>query len=117
MECHRFSLDDFERAGGPLLGSDQIPAPDGFWSGFPCVLLRRRVLEVLGEGAFAPVFRDDINYKFSGEDTAFFWRARAAGLKFAVDVRVQVPHVKWRVIEPIWNLPGAKPVEVLELVR
>lgn len=104
MECYRFTLEDFQRADGALLGSDQITAPDGFWSGFPCVLLRREALERLGEGAFAPVCRPDINYGFSGEDTAFFWRARQLGMKFAVDVRVQVPHVKWRVIEPIWNL-------------
>ena len=81
------------------------------------MLLRRRALETLGSEAFTPVFHADIKYKFSGEDTAFFWRARAAGLKFAVDVRVQVPHVKWRVIEPIFNLPKAEKssVEVLEL--
>ena len=117
MECYRFTLEDFKKSDGPLLGTDQIEYPDGFWSGFPCVLLRRRVLEMLGSGVFAPVFREDVKYKFTGEDTAFFWRAREAGLKFAVDVRVQVPHVKWRVIEPIFNLPKAeKSVEVLELV-
>ena len=103
MECYRFTLEDFRRcADGVLLGTDQIESPNGFWSGFPCVLLRRATLERLGAGAFAPVIRDDINYGFSGEDTAFFWRARQAGLRFAVDVRVQVPHVKWRVIEPIF---------------
>jgi hypothetical protein len=117
MECYRFTLEDFKKSDGPLLGTDQIESPDGFWSGFPCVLLRRRVLEMLGSGVFAPVFREDVKYKFTGEDTAFFWRAREAGLKFAVDVRVQVPHVKWRVIEPIFNLPKAeKSVELLELV-
>lgn len=117
MECYRFTLEDFNKSDGPLLGTDQIEPPDGFWSGFPCVLLRRRALETLGSEAFTPVFHADIKYKFSGEDTAFFWRARAAGLKFAVDVRVQVPHVKWRVIEPIFNLPKAEKssVEVLEL--
>ncbi len=109
MECYRFTPEDIKGLG-PLVTSDEITAQDpgmGFWSGFPVVLMRRGVLAKLGAESFAPVFREDINYKFSGEDTAFFWRARHAGLKFAVDLRVKVPHVKWRAIEPVF-VPGSE---------
>lgn len=105
MECWRFTQEDVQQFGGPMISSRELEATGfGFWSGFPVVLMRRSVLETLTEGAFAPVIRDDINYKFSGEDTAFFWRARQAGMNFAVDLRVQVPHVKWRAIEPSGEL-------------
>lgn len=108
MECYRFTPEDIKGLG-PLVSSRDIEAEEGmgFWSGFPCVLMRREVLELLTPGAFAPVFREDINYKFSGEDTAFFWRARHAGLNFAVDLRVKVPHVKWRIIEPVFSTAPA----------
>lgn len=100
LECHRFTPEEL-RGLGPLITSREIEAEPGmgFWSGFPVVLMRRSVLVTLGAGVFAPVFREDVNFGFTGEDTAFFWRARQAGLNFAVDLRVKVPHMKWRAIE------------------
>jgi len=116
-KCLRLSADDLHAAfaKSPLITSDDM-APDVFWSGFPCVLMRRSVLEQLTPQAFAPLILP-VNYGFTGEDTAFFINAHKAGIKFGVDIRVKVPHVKWRAIEPQF-VPGVKPkdkvVEMLE---
>ncbi len=117
MECLRFTPDDIKTLG-PIVSARDIERDDsnmGFWSGFPVILMRRAALAQLGPGAFAPVFREDINFGFSGEDTAFFWRAREAGMNFAVDFRVKVPHVKWRAIEPVFT--GASEAAAPELVN
>lgn len=99
--CKSFTLEDIARAeqsGRPAITSDDI-APDAFWSGFPVVLMRAAALEKLGWQAFLPMLG---NYKrgFTSEDTTFFYRAQQAGLKSAVDLRVKVPHLKVRAIEP-----------------
>ena len=116
LGCKRFKIEDFERAfarrGKPLISSDDI-APDAFWSGFPVVLMRRETLQKLGPSAFLPMVRSDVKYGFTSEDTTFFYRAHQAGLKFAVDMRVKVPHLKLGAIEAQY-LPGVKREEVLE---
>lgn len=102
LKCLLFTLEDFRRSaetGKCLIGSDDV-APDAFWSGFPCVLMRASVLEKLGALAFAPMVRPDVKYGFTSEDTSFFRHAFEQGLKFAVDIRVKVPHAKLRAIEP-----------------
>lgn len=79
------------------------------WSGFPCFLVRRDVLSLLGPGAFAPIVRPDVKFGFTSEDAAFFLRAKEAGFKFAVDLRCKLPHVKIRAIEPQYvNRPLAE---------
>jgi hypothetical protein len=95
-----------------LIGTDDL-APDAFWSGFPVVLMRYSTLERLGPAAFAPMVRPDVKFGFTSEDTTFFYRAHQAGLKFAVDMRVKVPHLKLRAIE-VQYLPGVSRREVLE---
>lgn len=85
------------------------------YSGFPAALFRGTVLSKIPERAFLPIF-DETNFPpwgMSGEDAAFFFRANAAGLKFAVDRRVKVPHLKLRCAEPVAitsleNMPTAK---------
>ncbi len=57
--------------------------------------------------------RPDVNWGFTSEDTTFFYRAHEAGMKFGVDMRVKVPHLKLRAIEPQY-LPGVKRAEVLK---
>ena len=94
--------------------SDLIPVS---YSGFPAVLMRGSVLTRISERAFMPVF-DEVQfppYGMSGEDVAFSVHARESGLKFAVDRRVKVPHLKLRCAEPVTasSLEGA-PVEVKE---
>lgn len=100
MLCSRFTPEDFQKAakGNSLITSDDV-APDAFWSGFPLVVMRRSTLETLGWEAFKPLILP-VKFGFTGEDTAFFKNAHEAGIKFAVDMRVQVPHAKWRAIQP-----------------
>jgi hypothetical protein len=43
---------------------------------------------------------DSIPIGMTSEDTSFFFRAHELGLKFAVDIRVRVPHLKLRGIKP-----------------
>jgi hypothetical protein len=103
-ECLKFTQEDIQRAvydGHMLIGSDDV-APDAFWSGFPVVLMRGSTLRDLGARSFAPIITDKADYGFVSEDAAFFYRAHQAGLKFAVDLRVQVPHLKFRAIAPQW---------------
>lgn len=115
LTCLRFTADDFQNAfrNSPLITSDDL-APHAFWSGFPCVLMRRSALEKLTPQAFAPIMRDFVNYGFTGEDTAFFMNAHEKGVKFGLDIRVKVPHVKWRAIEPAFVpvVPGPQLVEM-----
>jgi hypothetical protein len=102
LKCMRFTLEDWNKARASdkwLVGSDDI-APDAFWSGFPVVLMRYEALEKLGALVFAPMVIPEVHHGFTSEDTSFFYRAHAAGLKFAVDLRVKVPHLKVRNIEP-----------------
>jgi hypothetical protein len=119
LGCRMFTLDDFERSATSgkfrapyLISSDDI-YPDAFWSGFPVVLMRRETLERLGPEAFCPIVRPDVKFGFTSEDTSFFYHAHKAGLKFAVDMRVKVPHLKLGAIEAQY-LPGVSRQEVLK---
>lgn len=110
MAMEPFTREDWESvsAGNPLVPID--------WSGFPCVLLRAAVLEQLGARAFLPMVRPELKFGFASEDASFFWAAKQAGLKFAVDMRVKVPHIKMRAIEPQW-IPRGKVLEPTERER
>ena len=96
------------------MGADVIPIS---YSGFPAVLMRGSVLDRMGEKAFLPIMDDELYPPFgmSGEDVAFSVHAREQGLKFAVDRRVKVPHLKLRCAEPVQatSLEGA-PLEAKE---
>ena len=69
-------------------------------SGFPAFMVRFSVVKKLGREAFAPIFHPDCTLGFSGEDMAFFNRAKAAGFKFVVDPAIEVPHLKRRANKP-----------------
>ncbi len=102
LACLRFAGSDFDAAierGSFLISSEDI-APHNFWSGFPVVLMRRSVMEELGPLAFAPIVDGHAKNGFVSEDAAFFINAANRGIKSAVDIRCQVPHVKWRAIQP-----------------
>jgi len=96
------------------MGKDLIPIS---YSGFPAVLMRGSVLDRMGEKAFLPIMDDQLYPPFgmSGEDVAFSIHAQEQGLKFAVDRRVKVPHLKLRCAEPVLasSLEGA-PLEAKE---
>ena len=99
----RFDADEMRRFPGPLVTSRDIATMGdfSFWSGFPVVLMRGVTLECLGPQAFAPIIGG--RAKFTGEDISFFANAHEAGMQFAVDLRVRVPHLKLRAIEPIFE--------------
>lgn len=64
------------------------------YGGFGAVLLKWEELKKLGNKSFAPIILPDSLYGFSGDDVSFFILAKQAGMKFAVDKRVKVPHLK-----------------------
>jgi len=104
MDCKKLTVQDWQHAqeSGEMLVTSADLAKDGhaFWSGFPVALFRSSVHRRLGWRAFKPIVRDDVAFEFTSEDTAFFWHAHQAGMQFAVDLRVKVPHGKFRAIEP-----------------
>jgi len=69
-------------------------------SGFPAVLMRYSAVVKAGPNPFVPLLSEEFQDGMSGEDTAFFVRARAGGAKCFVDRRVLVPHLKLGVHEP-----------------
>lgn len=86
------------------------------YSGFPAVLMRGSILDTMSGDDFLPILDKELfkPWGMSGEDAAFFFRANERGLKFAVDRRVKVPHLKLRCAEPVAvsSLEGAPiPVE------
>ena len=78
------------------------------WSGFPVVLHRASVIEAIGPFPFRPILNDGWTTGMSGEDTSFFERAGEKGLKFCVDRRVKVPHLKYGNPEPDWMMKGER---------
>ena len=68
--------------------------------GFPCILMRRSVIEKVTPKSFTPIISDAHHWGFCGEDIAFFTAAREKGLQFAVDRRVKVPHLRLGSPEP-----------------
>lgn len=91
--------------------SDLIPIS---YSGFPAVLMRGSILDQMSGRDFFPIFDDELfkPWGMSGEDAAFFFRANEKGLKFAVDRRVKVPHLKLRCAEPVLGASLDAPVPV-----
>lgn len=83
-------------------------------SGFPCVMMRYAALAKLGASAFRPLVKADLAEVFGnvaaavsvpdswycGEDTAWFLRAKQAGLRVVVDPGCKVAHLKLQVQEP-----------------
>ena len=74
------------------------------WSGFPVVLHRGDVIEKIGPFPFRPLLNDAWTTGMSGEDTSFFTRATEKGLRFCMDRRVKVPHLKTGNPEPDWMM-------------
>lgn len=88
------------------------------WTGFPCFLIRRDAFDKLPSHPFLPILDERLTFKMSGEDAAFCKRAMDAGLKFVVDPRIKLQHIKPRAIEanfPI--LPPAPKVAAMLRVR
>jgi hypothetical protein len=69
------------------------------WGGFGAVLIKWEAMKAVGLKSFAPIIMPDTFWGFSGDDISFFIRAKEKGLKFGVDKRVKVPHLKIRNID------------------
>ena len=87
------------------------------WSGFPMVLMRYEALAQLGMQAFQPIFTDENEFGFTGEDTAFFACARIAGLRFCVDPRAKVEHLKLLPQEPDYEIPKQCAPEIASAIE
>jgi hypothetical protein len=70
------------------------------FTGFPLFLMRTRALD-LGPFPFAPILKPEHPYGAMSEDTAYCQRAKDAGLKFYVDRRVKVDHLKLGPLGPL----------------
>ena len=57
---------------------------------------------------------DGIRNGFTSEDVSFFYNARLLGMSFAVDLRVKVPHLKTRGIEPAYIPASERPAALKE---
>ena len=71
------------------------------FSGFPVVLLRGRAIQKAGPLPFTPILVPNVSWGMTGEDVSFFYNAMTRGnARFAVDRRVQVPHLKLSPVVP-----------------
>lgn len=70
------------------------------FTGFPFVLMRFGVFAQIEKNCFAPVLCEAHPYGFHSEDVSFCYRLKQAGLKLAVDRRVQVPHLRMQFEQP-----------------
>ena len=107
--CGNFALD---QRTVPLdlrkLVSVNAVEPDGpaiipvDYTGFPAVLFKFEPLRLLSVlKPFSPYPAEYLELGFMGEDTGFWFRAKHAGIRLAVDRRVFVPHYKLRAAEPV----------------
>lgn len=89
--------------------NDLFGGPDDLvevgWSGFPIVAMRGDVLNTIGPYPFRPIISDEYPWGMSGEDVAFFYHAKQAGLKVCIDRSVKVTHLKRKPDEPVTK-PG-----------
>ena len=102
LPAWNFTINDLARWSerGDLLITDEDLKPEGLWSGFPLVLMRGNVLRALTHKVFVPLVNEKFVDGFTGEDAGFFYRARVAGFRFAVDLRVESEHLKFRPNAP-----------------
>jgi hypothetical protein len=93
-----------------ILEADLLSAAglvDISWHGFGGVLMRRSILDLVGDKPFA-LIPDDSIWGCTGEDSAFLMRAKKAGANIAVDPRVFLPHLKLGEVGP---RPVFKPLQ------
>ena len=81
-------------------GGPEIREVKNLCSGFPCVMMRRHILEWLGPMAFVPIPDPDAVGGLKGEDASFFWRAKERGFRVFLDPMGKVGHLKLMCQEP-----------------
>lgn len=87
------------------------------WTGFPCFLIRREALAKMPRRPFLPILDESLEWGMGGEDASFCKRAMDLGLKFLVDPKVKVQHIKPRAIEPIFPNENARVPKVAAMLR
>lgn len=101
-ECVPFPADFMyaARASAAASGSRLIAPEAGtmMYHGFACVLMRRELLDLVGPRPFVPILSDKFAAGMSGEDSAFCYRAQKQGARIMIDPRVEIPHLKLRVV-------------------
>lgn len=109
VSCGRFVKDSGSGQHLPLsvpFTQEELQAAPGDlvpiqFSGFPVVLLRARVMQLAGPLPFTPIIVPNVSWGMTGEDVSFFYNAMTRGsARFAVDRRVQVPHLKLSPVVP-----------------
>ena len=102
-----------------LFSSREIRKVDGLAGGFPCVMMRREVLERLGAKAFIPIPAPESAHGQLGEDLSFFTRANEAGMNLYVDPFGKVGHLKVQSLEPpvIYDVNNPEARAIVEQVR
>ena len=81
------TLEEIEKATEPI---------EVDWVGFGCIMIRKKVLDAIGEDIFKPIYKGDV----VSDDTGFCIRAHDLGYKVYVHPDVNVPHLKLRSIGP-----------------
>jgi hypothetical protein len=81
-------------------GGPEIREIENLCSGFPCVMMRREVLESLGPMAFSLIPNPALRYGLLGEDFSFFLRAKQKGFRAFLDPMGKVGHFKTIQQEP-----------------
>ena len=104
--CESFDYEKMMADPAELIPLYPQPGDKGGWSGFPLVLHRGSVIDDIGPFPFRAILNDEWRTGMTGEDVAFFMNANEAGLKFALDKRVKIPHLKFGNPEPDWMLKG-----------
>lgn len=105
----------------PMVHSEMMSRPvdvvEVDYTGFPMVLMRGRMLDMMGEvqNPFAAVVDDALSWGMAGEDVSFCIRAVKAGCRIGVDRRVKVPHLKLRQAEP--SPDGLTPLSIFGVVE
>lgn len=86
-------------------------------SGFPAFLMRWRALEAVGERPFLPILDERLPHGLAGEDISFCRKAGEAGVRFAVDPRVHVPHLRYVAMEPEFPALPIREPKVAAMLR
>ena len=103
VDYHCEALQPEELSGEELIETEDFTRP--LVHGFPCVLMRRELLEALTPSAFMPKPEDceaaiDSGREMPGEDVAFCLAAHRRGFRLLVDPSLQIPHLKLRMVVP-----------------
>ena len=102
-----------------LFSAREIRKVNKLAGGFPCVMMRREVLERLGAKAFIPIAAPESTHGQLGEDLSFFTRANDAGMNLYVNPFGKVGHLKLMSQEPpvLYDVQNPEARAIVEQMR